>query len=417
MKKKGLIYSAAVLALILADQLSKLAVNARLSGGQHVIFHTHYTSGWFTLSIFPELHDRYPLYADVVIAVLGVAIAALLCVYLKYERPALLRGIPGAGEVKSSPKLTAAALCFFMAGVVCSTVLDAFLWGGSLDFIALDRAAVTTGAEGYTEITHFNFDLKDLYLLAGMLLLITRWAVFRMSLLKLPEASRKLILKRDFHFIRSMRELKSGDPEMLGLPEAASEPAEGEEKRKGHMGAVDFPFLVLFTVIFSLAFGYLIYFVAVYMLIPVAAELILPLESLLDGIGRKYDAELIYAKIRSFCTLLALFPGTYAANGGLRFREEDFIHDTGGTIVTSEALKYHMQRHLVCDIASTVTTVAICFVLWLLGQGSLSAHGFLYDAFGIPLGLLLSAIMSAVAQLSGVILAQNAWRGDYFYGE
>lgn len=181
-------------------------------------------------------------------------------------------------------------------------------------------------------------------------------------------------------------------------------------------GAVDVLALIIFGVLFGAALGFAIYVFAVWVLIPVATAVSPAINRALTNIGEKYDTEAIYSAIKSFCGAVGMFPGLCAANVSLKNREKRFIHDTGGTIVPREALKYHISLYLAYDIAAAAGIVAVCLLIRLLGGGSLSPLGFFFDRFGVPLGLIFSAAAAALAQLCGVLFAQGCWRADYFYG-
>lgn len=395
----------AVLTLICVDQFSKLVVKAFVPAtSMNSIIYTHSESGWFMFHIHPELHDRYPLPVDVVIAVLAMAFVIGLIVYLKHERPALLRDIPNSDVVKSSPRLTEAALALWTAGIICSTLFDAFIWGGSLDFICFEWAKFYMGAETYTVTHQFNCDLKDIFLGVGTLLMLIRAAIWQISLYKLPKADRKLISRRSSHVIKSIREANGKQ----------TAPTEDLSSRNS---VLDILVIVVAAVFFGMCLGYAIYVFSVFVIIPVAVEISPSLDALLTKIGRENDTEAIYNSIRSFCLMLGIFPGICGANTVVKNRERLFIGDTDGMIVTREGLKYHLRHHALYDVISIAGIVMTGFVLHLAGWEGVSPFGFLYDLLGIPLGLILSALIVATAQVCGIIYAQNHWRAEYFYGE
>lgn len=403
MKKPRFYLWISVAALVAFDQLSKLFIKALVPADSPIeMIHSHSGSGWFIFHIHPCLHDRYPLYADIVLAGLMLAILACFTVYFAFERPALLRDIPDADKVKSSPRLTKAAIVFWISGSFCSCFLDAFIWGGSWDFICFEWGEVYAGPpEQYTVWHMFNLDLKDLYLFAGTALLLARFIIWQVSLYRLNKAERKLISARSFHFIRSIKELRGKNSEDI----------------KGKNKVLDIFAFIFFAIIISFGLGYVIYILAVLVIIPVAVEISPALNAYLTEIGRQNDTDLIYAEIRSFCLLLGVLPGISVANVGLTNRERHFIHDTSGMILTFDGLKYHFDQHLFYDIISAVGFVAVCLAIRLVGWGDVSPFGFLYDRLGIPIGLALSAIITALCQTVGIIYAQSVWRAKYFYGE
>ncbi len=209
MKKKGVFAIIAIAVLIFADQCSKLLARAFAPSEAAPLIHIHAASGWFSFAFYPELHDRWSLPADIVMAVLGAAITAGFVFYFKYERAALFRDIKGAERIKCCSGLTLAAMIFWTAGIVCSVFFDAFLWGGSLDFLCFDWAKLHKGDPSLADLYHLNLDLKDIFAVLGTFLLLLRMAIRQISLFSLDRPARKLISKREFHFIKSVREAKS----------------------------------------------------------------------------------------------------------------------------------------------------------------------------------------------------------------
>lgn len=413
MKNKGIFAFIIISALVFADQFSKLLARAFAPSEISPIIHFHTASVWLSFSFYPELHDRWPLPADIVMAVFGVIITSALIVYFKYERAALFRDIPGAEKVRNSPKMTFAAVTLWTAGIVCSVFFDAFLWGGSLDFLCFDLARLHEDNANLADFYHLNIDFKDIFAASGTLLILLRMAIRQISLFSLEKSDRKLISKREFHFIRSIREARNAAENSVEPPENTASSDVGKKLNNIFDAAV----IAVGGVVFSLLFGYAIYVFAVWLIIPIAVEIIPALDGFLTKIGDSYETEAIYGAICSFCMIFGIFPGIWCANLLLKSRERRFIHDTNGMVLTCDALKFHFSRYAVYDSFSVVAAVAACLVLWLSGHGNLSPFGFLYDFFGIPAGLALSAVITASAQLLGVINAQKTWRAEYFYGE
>lgn len=93
-------------------------------------------------------------------------------------------------ERKSYPKLTILLICLFISAMICSVYIDEFCWGGSLDFLCIVKDAEVTQAAGdhvhtYIAPHHKIYDLKDLYLMAHLILLLVRVCLWLGSLLKL----------------------------------------------------------------------------------------------------------------------------------------------------------------------------------------------------------------------------------------
>lgn len=409
MRKKHIRRCLTVLILICLDQFSKLLVKAFVPATSlNSIIYTHSDTGWFMFHLHPELHNRYSLPIDIVIAVFAIAFVISLIVYLKYERPALLRDIPDSDVVKSSPRLSETALVLSIAGIICSTLFDAFIWGGSLDFLCIEWAKFYTDTvEPYTINYRYDIDLKDIFLNIGLVLILIRSVRFKISQYKLPKSSRKLISKRELHIIRSIREAVVETTEQV-------EPSENGEKKNS---VFDIITIVFFAIFFSAGLGFLLYILAVLVIIPVAVEISPALDALLTKIGDENDTEEIYNTIHSICLLIAVLPGICVANTAVKYRERHFIHDTNGMIVTLDGLRYHLRQHFWYDAISVIGIVILCLILHIYGPWYISPFGILYDFLGIPLGLILSAAITVIAQIFGIIYAQKSWRAEFFYGE
>lgn len=395
-----------VLILICLDQFSKLLVKAFVPvTSLNSIIYTHSDTGWFMFHLHPELHNKYSLPVDIVIAVLAMAFVIGLIVYLKYERPALLRDIPDSEAVKSSPRLTETALVIWIAGIICSALIDSLIWGGSLDFLCIEWAKFYTDAvEPYTISHQFNYDLKDIFLIIGTVLILVRIAIFNLSQYKLPKSSRKLISKRSFHIIRSIREARREQ----------AKPSENFEKKNS---VFDILTIVISAIFSSAILGYLVYIIAVWVIIPVAVEISPALDAFLTKIGNEHDTDEIYNTIRSICLLIAVLPGMCVANTAVKNRERHFIHDTNGMIVTLDGLRYHLRQHILYDVISLIGIVIICLALHLANLRYICPFGILYDLLGIPLGLIMSAVITVASQMCGIIFAQKSWRAEFFYDD
>ncbi len=400
-RAKNLLCCAAVAALVLLDQLSKLAVRAAVpEDAPKSLFYTQSGSGWFMFHLHPLLHDRYPLPVDLLVVLFAVAVIAGLAVYFKYERAALLDGVAHAESVKSCPGLTRAAFVFITAGAVCSVLLDAFVWGGSLDFICFEWARFyTDGAEPYTMSYQIDVDPKDVFLNVGTVLILIRLIIFKASQLRLPKDERKLVKSRENHILRSLRRA-------MGLPETQNK-----------IRPLDVLEVAALSIVMPAMMGYLMYIAAIWLIIPIADWLIPPIDKFLTDIGNNYESELIYDRIRSGCLFIALFPGVGWANTLIKGRERLFIHDTNGMIPRREGLKYHLQNYLFADVLAVVLTVAAGSALSLLGLRIISPFTLLFDVFGAPLGILTTAVSMAAAQVLGILFAQNKWRAEFFYGD
>lgn len=392
-----------IIILVLLDQLSKLLVKAfARADSLNKLIYFQTPRGWFMLHIHPELHDRYPLGLDIVIAGLSVLLTAALMIYFRYERSAILRDIPGSERVGSSPAATKIFLIFWISGIICSTFLDAFLWGGSLDFICFERAKFFGGDEPYTITRRLDIDLKDVFLDIGLALFLWRMLVFKITQFRLPKEFRRIITRRENHIFRSINEARS--EAVLSAP-------------RQEFRVADVLIITVVGLICAAGFGFAIYLFSIWVIIPLSCEIFPALDKYLNEIGDRYDPEMIYQVIKNACMTLGLFPGMYASNAGVKRRQRAFSHDTGGMILWLDGLKYHLARHLPSDLTAVFLTVLLGYSLYAFGLGSVSPFTVLYGFAGPSRGVFISIFVMISAQIFGIFYAQKAWRAACFYGE
>ena len=213
MKRRRIILcSAVILFLVAVDQFSKLLVKFFAGDGAHA--HAKFVSIGDSLlvaaHIHPELNDRYPLFADIVIALVCSVFLAVMLFYTLLGRKLLLHGIENADVVKSYPRFVGAAVCFWFAGVICSVIFDAFIWGGSLDFLCLEwyHYYIDSGTP-YTDFFRLDIDLKDIFLTFGCFMIVARGTLWDISLRKLSKSDRKLVNRRTVHPFKALKDYKN----------------------------------------------------------------------------------------------------------------------------------------------------------------------------------------------------------------
>lgn len=209
-RRKMILCSAAILCLMAVDQFSKLFI--KLSGAADTPANfVHITNSLHVaLHFHPELNVRFPLAVNILIAVVFTALIAVVALYVFHGREMLLHDIPSAEAIKSYPKFTTAAFCMNVAGTICSIIFDAFLWGGSLDFICIEwyHYVIESGTH-YTDIGRLCVDLKDIFIMLGWFMLWARWIMMDSSIAKLPKSDKKLVKRRYYHPIAAFRDYKS----------------------------------------------------------------------------------------------------------------------------------------------------------------------------------------------------------------
>lgn len=181
---------------------------------------------------------------------------------------------------------------------------------------------------------------------------------------------------------------------------------------------LDILVIVFFTLLFCGTFGVAVYFIFVYMILPLAVEFIPALDTWLTRVGRENDTAEIYRTIYQVCALLAVIPAICSSCTLVKFRERVFIKETGGTIPPRAGFAYHLKNHFRYDAIAAVIIVALGLLVHLFDKGvGASPFHILYCRLGVIPAVLISAVMTVAALLLGIIIAQNSWRADHFFGD
>ena len=405
MNRKYIFRVLTVVLLVSADQLSKLAATLLIGDSTRELVQLRLSDGWFVFHVHPDLNVRDSVLISVLLAIVMFALLASVIFCARRARAYALEGISGADGVKSCPRFTNAAICLLFAGVVSSMLFDAFLWGGSLDFICFERYKyLTEGGVQYTDVYRFDIDLKDIYLIVGGIMLLVRCALWDISVLKLPKEERKLVSKR-------LR-----DP--VGLIRSARSESRSEEPENGFSFSVGSVIDLISTIVSGILAS--AYFIFTFVLLPVAAEYIAPLGSFLNDIGRKYDAETVYRTIQEAITLLAIFPAHYGANASAKRLEKAFIRNTEGRLLPGEGLAYRLRHNLLFDILTVAGVALIGFGL-SAAQVKIPYLCLPFDLicrnFGVARGIAAALIITAAAQVFGALKAQRYWSAAYLFSD
>lgn len=209
-----------IIALIALDQGAKLAVDHFIGRDEALMQMTN------TVHLHPYLNDEDSVAMQPIADESGVQVEVLLLLNsLKTTLSVTLafllayaadRFIFWDIPRKSYPKLTLLLICLMISAIICSGYIDEFGWGGSLDFLCIARDTEVIRAVGdhtHTVIAprHKIFDLKDLYIVAFLPLLIARCVLWYASLFKLlvnQEERTKLHLKFK-HPIENIRRIRA----------------------------------------------------------------------------------------------------------------------------------------------------------------------------------------------------------------
>lgn len=190
-------------------------------------------------------------------------------------------------------------------------------------------------------------------------------------------------------------------------------------KRTYKISIGDISVLLTCNIILGVLFGFILYFLAVYVIVPTVCGLVPSFAQWLDLLTAQYDDEAVYKTIHAICALLGIFPTSIVTNCYLLTdRKKRFIHDTDGLVTAKEALVYHKCNFLITDIFSIVITTVCFMLIELFVNIEIVAFSFnvLYDNLSLPFAFVTSFVTVALAQFIGVIRSRNYWCADNCIG-
>lgn len=128
------------------------------------------------------------------------------------------------------------------------------------------------------------------------------------------------------------------------------------------------------------------------------------------------------ALVYGLCGMAAIFPAMRIEIRFDRSRREAFLKETGGLIAPLAAIRWYFRKNGAVEL-SRLITLCLAGLIWaILGMPLLAQTPVLpaYDLgyrYGGLLGLPISALWTAMAQLVTVRAALNHWQADHFYPE
>ncbi len=221
-RRYGFLLLLAILMLVLIDQGSKLWVN----GMEAPIVHPTVETG--DVHIHPDLNDedireltpiaealsldvRWVLFGRALLLTAELLLVFLIMLgapyYLLWDVPHPRRG----GNLCAM--LGGALFGLSVAAHICSSWLDALLWGGSLDWIAVvrhaDPIAVLPGHNHGGTAYHCQiWDIKDIYLVLSVLMVFIYFICLIVTLLRQPKEIRQGYDEKCKHPIRNLRAMR-----------------------------------------------------------------------------------------------------------------------------------------------------------------------------------------------------------------
>ena len=201
----------------------------------------------------------------------------------------------------------------------------------------------------------------------------------------------------------------------LGIKDSAT--LAREEKRISRNALKTSVGVFLLTVLFHFLFSVLFAILLTYWLMPIFIAIFPGMKVWAQGL----DAEGDLAVFKSLCAVaapLALFP---AMTLGLRFskkRKKEFIEHSKGTIPYKDAMVFHLKRYGLLDAIFFGTLLLVLAIVFAISKGALvvlvfPAAFFMFDTFGVVLGLVLTLLLMCLSMLFGIFFSQKKWRANY----
>ncbi len=97
-------------------------------------------------------------------------------------------------------------------------------------------------------------------------------------------------------------------------------------------------------------------------------------------------------------------------------RRKEFIKDTKGLITQKDGLIYHLKNHWISDIVIDSIQTIVYLVLFL-NKNSFCPTAIIYRFFGVPFGLIASAVFLVAIHLTHIVWAQYNWRVNHYMYE
>ncbi len=135
-----------------------------------------------------SLSIKYLMFRDIVKAV-SLIVTFNLLIYFGFRFLAQVK-------IKRHPKLISGIICLNLAAGICSGIIDRLFWGGSLDFMCISGLITEQAGDHYHAVPyHFIFDIKDVYLWIGGVLLALLIILFCIDYFKLSKDEKKELEK------------------------------------------------------------------------------------------------------------------------------------------------------------------------------------------------------------------------------
>ena len=171
--------------------------------------------------------------------------------------------------------------------------------------------------------------------------------------------------------------------------------------------------MILFHYLLSVFFALLL----TYWLMPHLIALFPSMKAWAQGL----DAEGNLAVFEALCAVaapLALFPSMTLALQLSKKRKKEFIEHSEGTAPYKDAMLFHLKRYGLSDAIFFGALLLVLAVIFAISKGALvvllfPAAFFLFDTFGILLGLVCALLLTCLSMLFGVFFSQRKWRANY----
>lgn len=171
--------------------------------------------------------------------------------------------------------------------------------------------------------------------------------------------------------------------------------------------------MILFHYLLSVFFALLL----TYWLMPHLIALFPSMKAWAQGLDVEGDLA-VFEVLCAVAAPLALFPSMTLALRLSKKRKKEFIEYSEGTAPYKDAMLFHLKRYGLSDAIFFGALLLVLAVIFAISKGALvvllfPAAFFLFDTFGVLLGLVCALLLTCLSLFFGVFFSQRKWRAAY----
>lgn len=176
-----------------------------------------------------------------------------------------------------------------------------------------------------------------------------------------------------------------------------------------------------FMLLFNFLFSMLAFLLIFYWAIPNLSTIFPTLKAYFESLDEEI-MPVVYDIVYLISACIAVFPGTTLAYRIAKTRKKEFLAYSKGRISYADGIRYHLAEYGACDILCTSCIIILLAITYMLAGDVFIVRFFplafnLFKSLGIVLGFLVTAILTGLSMLCGVLFSQKKWRARYFLGE